>query len=88
MVRHSLRLPKQGTGKSTVVCAIALGLADKPDVLGRQKELQEFIRHGQQTAMISVELKGNENNIIIQRKFERGKNSSEWKVNGKNLILS
>ena len=61
-----------GTGKSTLVCAICLGLgwgpqvslqkgilleeADKYKHLGRAKEVSEYVKHGCQEAMIEIEL--------------------------------
>ncbi|KAL2911490.1 Structural maintenance of chromosomes protein 5 [Polyrhizophydium stewartii] len=70
-----------GTGKSTVVCAIALGLGGKPDVLGRARELQDFVKHGEDKAVIEIELKGPDNRpIVIARSFERGTNQSSWKL--------
>jgi hypothetical protein len=45
-----------GTGKSTLVCAICLGLGAKPDVLGRAKDPSEFVKHGQKEAEIEIEL--------------------------------
>lgn len=71
-----------GTGKSTVVCAIALGLGGKTDVLGRAKELQEFVKHGEHEATVEIELKNSPRNTIIKRKFSRGSNGSKWFLNG------
>ena len=45
-----------GTGKSSIVCAICLGLGGKTTVLGRQKEIGEFVKHGQQKGSIEIEL--------------------------------
>ena len=45
-----------GTGKSSIVCAIALGLAAKTSVLGRAKEVQDFVKHGSVKAVIELEL--------------------------------
>ncbi|KAJ3090460.1 Structural maintenance of chromosomes protein 5 [Quaeritorhiza haematococci] len=74
-----------GTGKSTIVCALALGLAGRPELLGRAKELQEFVKRGADKATIELELKsrGRGGNVIIKRIFKRGANSSMWKLNGK-----
>eukprot|EP00842_Homolaphlyctis_polyrhiza_P000601 jgi/Hompol1/1541/HPOL_005624-RA len=75
-----------GTGKSTIVCAIALGLCGKPEVLGRARELQEFVKHGEKKAMIETELKAPDGgSIVITRMFERGKNTSSWKLNGEKV---
>ena len=80
----SLRNSPNGTGKSTIVCAIALGLAGKPDVLGRSKEIQEFVKHGAEKASVEIELYNSENhgNLIIKRSFKRGSNSSVWRISG------
>ncbi|KAJ8610648.1 hypothetical protein MRB53_038427 [Persea americana] len=46
-----------GTGKSTLVCAICLGLGWDPKHLGRAKDVSEFIKHGADEATIEIELK-------------------------------
>jgi chromosome segregation ATPase len=74
-----------GTGKSTLVCAMVLGLGGKPAVLGRAKEPRDFIKHGEDTAIIECELyggKGASHNSVIRRKIFND-NSSTWKVNGR-----
>jgi len=45
-----------GTGKSTIVCGICLGLGGKPSILGRASSVTEYIKHGKMTAVIEVEL--------------------------------
>ena len=45
-----------GTGKSTIVCAICLGLAGKTSWLGRAQQFSEFIKYGQNKARIEIEL--------------------------------
>ncbi|KAF4549918.1 AAA domain-containing protein 9 [Elsinoe fawcettii] len=45
-----------GTGKSTLVCAICLGLGWETKHLGRAKEIGEFVRHGCSKAVIEIEL--------------------------------
>ncbi|CAO3703824.1 unnamed protein product [Rhizopus stolonifer] len=73
-----------GTGKSTIVCAIALGLGGAPNLLGRAKNIQEFVKTGEDEATIAIELKKvNDRNIVIQRSFKKSSNSTAWKVNGK-----
>lgn len=46
-----------GTGKSTIVAALALGLGWPPSVLGRSNEISEFIRYGSEFALIHVGLR-------------------------------
>ena len=45
-----------GTGKSTLVCAICLGMTGKPSVLGRASSLSDFIKYGKNKATIEIEL--------------------------------
>lgn len=44
------------TGKSSIVCAICLGLAGKTAFLGRAQHPSEFIKHGKQKATIVIEM--------------------------------
>lgn len=46
-----------GTGKSTFVAAIALGLGHSPNVLGRSKNVTEFIKYNEGSATIEIILK-------------------------------
>lgn len=74
-----------GTGKSTLVCAMVLGLGGKPAVLGRAKEPRDFIKHGETSAIVECELYGGKDsskNVVIRRKI-LSDNSSQWKVNGR-----
>ncbi|KIW09115.1 uncharacterized protein PV09_00059 [Verruconis gallopava] len=75
-----------GTGKSTLVCAICLGLGYKPSVLGRAKNIGEFVKHGSKEARIEVELAakpGQRENTVIQHTITREGNKSAYKINGK-----
>jgi chromosome segregation ATPase len=75
-----------GTGKSTLVCAICLGLGYKANVLGRAKDLGEFVKHGSREAEIEVELaakEGKQANPIIHHTIKREGNKSSWKINGR-----
>lgn len=72
-----------GTGKSTIACAIALGLGGAPDSLGRAKDINAFVKTGEAKATIIIELKKIEpQNVIIQRSFKNTGKSSEWRING------
>lgn len=74
-----------GTGKSTVVCAIALGLGGAPSLLGRAKNIAEFVKTGEDEAVIQIELKrtGGKRNVVIQRKIQKTSNSTSWMLNGR-----
>ncbi|KAJ5484219.1 RecF/RecN/SMC [Penicillium expansum] len=74
-----------GTGKSTLVCAICLGLGWGPQQLGRAKDLGEFVKHGAREAMIEIELCGPpkvDQNPVIQRTIKRDGNKSSFTLNG------
>ena len=45
-----------GTGKSTILCAICLGLGGDPPLLGRADDARTFIMHEKGAAMIEIEL--------------------------------
>lgn len=75
-----------GTGKSTLVCAICLGLGAKASVLGRAKDLGEFVKHGCETADIEIELQKTERmdrNPIVRHTIKREGNKSAWQLNGR-----
>ncbi|KAH0087349.1 structural maintenance of chromosomes 5 smc5, partial [Aureobasidium melanogenum] len=71
-----------GTGKSTLVCAICLGLGAKPDVLGRAKDPSEFVKHGQKEAEIEIELQRDparhRTNPVIKRIIKRDSNNKTF----------
>ncbi|KIW22816.1 uncharacterized protein PV07_11077 [Cladophialophora immunda] len=74
-----------GTGKSTLVCAICLGLGWPPSYLGRAKEPAEFVKHGSREAIIEIELQRTlklRKNIVITRVIQREGNKSKFFVNG------
>ncbi|KAJ1662845.1 Structural maintenance of chromosomes protein 5 [Coemansia sp. RSA 1646] len=72
-----------GTGKSTIVCAIALGLGEKPSLLGRSTTLSEFVKHGCDQGSIELTLAGRQGPITIGREIVRENNKSHWKLNGR-----
>ncbi|KAI9296882.1 P-loop containing nucleoside triphosphate hydrolase protein [Neoconidiobolus thromboides FSU 785] len=79
-----------GTGKSTIVCAIALGLGGVPSVLGRAKDISEFVKHGYEHASIEIELQNKKDinqPLIIKRLIQKGTNSTSWELNGETARL-
>ncbi|ORZ12799.1 P-loop containing nucleoside triphosphate hydrolase protein [Absidia repens] len=73
-----------GTGKSTIVCAVALGLGGSPLLLGRARNISDFVKTGEEEASIQIELKKVDGqNVVIQRKINKSNNSSGWKLNGR-----
>ncbi|KAB8231912.1 P-loop containing nucleoside triphosphate hydrolase protein [Aspergillus alliaceus] len=75
-----------GTGKSTLVCAICLGLGWGPVHLGRAKDAGEFVKHGCREATIEIELAGGarfRQNPVVSRTIKRDGNKSSFTLNGK-----
>ncbi|KAI6778209.1 Structural maintenance of chromosomes protein-like protein [Emericellopsis cladophorae] len=75
-----------GTGKSSLVCAICLGLGYTPKHLGRAGLVKEFVKHGKDMATIEIELRKREKdrrNYIIKVQIRREQNSQKWWLNGK-----
>ncbi|KAJ8119925.1 hypothetical protein ONZ43_g3233 [Nemania bipapillata] len=75
-----------GTGKSSLVCAICLGLGYHPKHLGRASHVGEFVKHGEESAIIEVELQKRPNdreNHIIRVQINREDNGRRWWLNGK-----
>ncbi|KAJ2709657.1 Structural maintenance of chromosomes protein 5, partial [Coemansia spiralis] len=77
-----------GTGKSTIVCAIALGLGEKPALLGRAKGVAEFVKHGHERATIEITLAGTEGPVKIAREIIRDGGKSVWQINGRAATLA
>lgn len=73
-----------GTGKSTIVCAIALGLGWKPSVLGRAKDVASYVKLGHKQGWVEVELQGApaQPNVVVRRIMFRESNTSDWLLNG------
>ncbi|KAI1111861.1 P-loop containing nucleoside triphosphate hydrolase protein [Nemania sp. NC0429] len=75
-----------GTGKSSLVCAICLGLGYHPKHLGRASHVGEFVKHGEESATIEVELQKRPNdraNHVVRVQINREDNGRKWWLNGK-----
>ncbi|KAK8089977.1 hypothetical protein PG997_004938 [Apiospora hydei] len=75
-----------GTGKSSLVCAICLGLGFHPRNLGRAGHVGEFVKHGKDYAVIEVELQANPNqrsNPVVRVQISREDNGRKWWLNGR-----
>lgn len=77
----NLIIGPNGTGKSTIVCLICLGLGGKPNIISRAGQICEYIKHGNQKAMTEIELYNSAGeNWIINREIFRD-NTSVWTLN-------
>ncbi|KAJ4148063.1 hypothetical protein LMH87_002551 [Akanthomyces muscarius] len=75
-----------GTGKSSLVCAICLGLGYSPKHLGRAGSIKEFVKHGREKASIEIELQKRPNdryNFIVRVEIRRDQNTQKWWLNDK-----
>uniref|UniRef100_A0A3Q3GIV1 Structural maintenance of chromosomes protein 5 n=1 Tax=Labrus bergylta TaxID=56723 RepID=A0A3Q3GIV1_9LABR len=89
---HSVVLPgpnlnmivgANGTGKSSIVCAICLGLAGKTAILGRGDKVGLYVKRGCNKGSVELELYKNDGNIVINREIHVENNQSLWMLNGK-----
>ena len=73
-----------GTGKSSIVCAICLALNGKPRLLGRSTDEREYIKYGSQSTWLKIELFNPEGpNFVVERTVRAGMPKNSWEVNGK-----
>nr|WJN25108.1 structural maintenance of chromosome protein [Farysia itapuensis] len=79
-----------GTGKSSIACAIALGLGGSPAVLGRAKTVSSFVKAGKTDAWIEIELQNwpNKSNRVIKRSISTSNNQSDWFIDGRSSTQS
>nr|XP_054756327.1 structural maintenance of chromosomes protein 5-like [Lytechinus pictus] len=71
-----------GTGKSTIVCAMCLGLNGNTNLLGRAKDLGEFVKRGTNRAEIEIELYNSKGrNHVIRREIHKNGNRSVFTKN-------
>ncbi|KAI9033358.1 P-loop containing nucleoside triphosphate hydrolase protein [Hyaloraphidium curvatum] len=71
-----------GTGKSSLIAAIIVGLGGDAKLTGRFKELKELVKKGKERASVEIELKNKARNIVIKREWKKDSNGSKWKLNG------
>jgi chromosome segregation ATPase len=79
-----------GTGKSSLVCAMCLGLGWGAKHLGRAGEVGEFVKHGMSDAYIEIELQRRSNeplNHVVRSRIIRDGNNREWWLNNKKTSL-
>ncbi|KAM4708555.1 structural maintenance of chromosomes protein 5 [Discoglossus pictus] len=72
-----------GTGKSSIVCAICLGLAGKTSFIGRADKVGFYVKRGCQKGVVELELYKSSGNLIITREIFVTNNQSLWFINHK-----
>ncbi|XP_018089931.1 structural maintenance of chromosomes protein 5 isoform X1 [Xenopus laevis] len=76
-----------GTGKSSIVCAICLGLAGKTAFIGRADKVGFYVKRGCQKGFVELELYKTSGNVIIKREIQVANNQSVWYINHKSATL-
>mmetsp|Transcript_41702 Transcript_41702/g.120457 ORF Transcript_41702/g.120457 Transcript_41702/m.120457 type:complete len:1122 (+) Transcript_41702:155-3520(+) len=70
--RLNMVVGPNGTGKSTILCAMCLGLGGEPRLLGRASEIETFVANGEDEGEIEIELENSQGpNPIIRREIRR-----------------
>ncbi|XP_048383273.1 structural maintenance of chromosomes protein 5 isoform X2 [Stegostoma tigrinum] len=71
-----------GTGKSSIVCAICLGLAGKTSFIGRGDKVGLYVKRGYSKGYIELEIYRRPRNLIVRREISVVNNQSVWQING------
>ena len=87
--RLNVILGPNGTGKSSFVCALAIGLAGSTKLLGRADKISEFVKRGEQSGYSEITLATKNPNrpLVVRRDIKRKDGTSTWKVNGVTVPL-
>lgn len=86
----NLVIGPNGTGKSSLVCAICLGLGFHSNVLGRATTFGDFVKHGKSHALVEIELQARDdelNNHVVRLRINREDNSRKFWLNGHEVPL-
>ncbi|GJN87793.1 hypothetical protein Rhopal_000748-T1 [Rhodotorula paludigena] len=74
-----------GTGKSTIACAIAIGLGFPAKVLGRSTKLAAYCKNdSNEDTWVELELKGHpgQKNLVVRRHLQRDSEKSTFELDG------
>lgn len=87
--RLNLVLGPNGTGKSSLVCAICIGLAGGQKLLGRAENVSSFVRRGCTHGSVQITLSNGpgQRPIVVKRAIKSADNSSEWHLNGQQVHM-
>ncbi|OXU28125.1 hypothetical protein TSAR_002632 [Trichomalopsis sarcophagae] len=79
----NLIIGPNGTGKSTIVSAIVLGLGGSPSVIGRAPQIGHYVKSGEQNATIEIDLQNGPNKFVTVTRMFNLQNHTTWMVNKK-----
>ncbi|ORZ38878.1 P-loop containing nucleoside triphosphate hydrolase protein [Catenaria anguillulae PL171] len=82
-----------GTGKSTIVCALAVGLATNPKVTGRGNEVWDYVRNGAEDGIATVDIElsmgqARKKPMVIRRVINKHERKSNFFIDGKSASVS
>lgn len=82
-------LGSNGSGKSSIVAAIILGLGGTPKTIGRGQQVSEYVKHNCNEAIIELKLQGNtdDDGLQITRKINI-RDQTTWYINGEKTTLN
>ncbi|OQS06867.1 structural maintenance of chromosomes protein 5 [Thraustotheca clavata] len=82
--RLNVVLGPNGTGKSSIVCALCVGLGGSTKLLGRAEKVGQFVKHEKDVGFTEIELYFERGNKTIRRTIYRD-NKSMWQLNGRDV---
>lgn len=95
--RMNMVVGANGTGKSSILNAICLGLGGEPKHLGRADDARAFIQNGKEEALVEIEVEpiDDETPYIFRREIDRnkgtergrGRGASTYYMNGQKVRL-
>jgi chromosome segregation ATPase len=82
--RLNVVIGPNGTGKSTILCAICLGLGGQPPLLGRADDARLFIMHEKDIAEIEIEIAPfpDKETHVVRRVIDRNKGATGKRSRG------
>uniref|UniRef100_A0A4W5NZ89 Structural maintenance of chromosomes protein 5 n=1 Tax=Hucho hucho TaxID=62062 RepID=A0A4W5NZ89_9TELE len=72
-----------GTGKSSIICVICLGLAGKTTILGRGDKVGLYVKRGCNKGSVESKFYKAGGNLVINREIHVENNQSVWMLNGR-----
>uniref|UniRef100_A0A914V7U7 Structural maintenance of chromosomes protein 5 n=2 Tax=Plectus sambesii TaxID=2011161 RepID=A0A914V7U7_9BILA len=77
-----------GTGKSTIICAICLAMGGSPKLLGRSERFSDYIKHGQDSGSVEITMSDSKKSTppVIRLEIRRP-NSTQYFIDGRKVTL-
>ena len=73
-----------GSGKSSLVCALCIGLCGSPKLLGRADNVRDYVMRGQEQGYVQITLcNGEGRSVSVVRRTITKRNTSVWQIDDK-----